>query len=63
MILLKHDVLGTGNPGPWVADERPGDNLYTDSTLALDADTGKLKSITSTLRTTAGIGMKSRRLC
>ena len=35
---------GTGNPGPWVADDRPGDNLYTDSTLALDAETGKLKS-------------------
>ncbi|HVR25947.1 MAG TPA: PQQ-dependent dehydrogenase, methanol/ethanol family [Candidatus Polarisedimenticolia bacterium] len=35
---------GTGNPGPWVADDRPGDNLYTDSTLALDADTGKIKS-------------------
>jgi len=35
---------GTGNPGPWVADERPGDNLYTNSTLALDADTGKIKS-------------------
>src|ERR1700752_4058386 len=35
---------GTGNPGPWVADDRPGDNLYTDSTLALDADTGRIKS-------------------
>src|SRR5579863_3932826 len=35
---------GTGNPGPWVADDRSGDNLYTDSTLALDADTGKIKS-------------------
>jgi alcohol dehydrogenase (cytochrome c) len=35
---------GTGNPAPWVADSRPGDNLYTDSTIALDADTGKLKS-------------------
>jgi len=35
---------GTGNPGPWVADERPGDNLYTDSTLAIDADSGKIKS-------------------
>ena len=35
---------GTGNPGPWVGDDRPGDNLYTDSTLALDADTGKIKS-------------------
>jgi len=35
---------GTGNPAPWVADNRPGDNLYTDSTIALDADTGKIKS-------------------
>jgi alcohol dehydrogenase (cytochrome c) len=35
---------GTGNPAPWVADDRPGDNLYTDSTIALDADTGKIKS-------------------
>ncbi len=35
---------GTGNPGPWVADDRPGDNLYTNSTLALDADNGKIKS-------------------
>lgn len=35
---------GTGNPGPdWHAQYRPGDNLYTDSSLALDADTGKLK--------------------
>jgi alcohol dehydrogenase (cytochrome c) len=35
---------GTGNPGPWVGDDRPGDNLYTDSTLALDPDTGRIKS-------------------
>ena len=35
---------GTGNPGPWVGDDRPGDNLYTDSTLALDADNGKIKN-------------------
>ncbi len=35
---------GTGNPAPWVADDRPGDNLYTDSTLALDIDTGHVKS-------------------
>ena len=35
---------GTGNPGPdWNAAQRKGDNLYTDSVLALDADTGKLK--------------------
>ncbi len=35
---------GTGNPAPWVADNRPGDNLYTNSTLALDIDTGQLRS-------------------
>ena len=35
---------GTGNPGPdWNGDVRPGDNLYTCSIVALDADTGKLK--------------------
>jgi alcohol dehydrogenase (cytochrome c) len=35
---------GTGNPGPdWNPDQRPGDNLYADSVLALDADTGKMK--------------------
>lgn len=35
---------GTGNPGPdWNPGMRPGDNLYTDSVVALDADTGQLK--------------------
>jgi alcohol dehydrogenase (cytochrome c) len=35
---------GVGNPGPdWNSDQRPGDNLYTDSVVALDADTGALK--------------------
>ncbi|HWY49811.1 MAG TPA: PQQ-dependent dehydrogenase, methanol/ethanol family [Bryobacteraceae bacterium] len=35
---------GIGNPGPdWNGDSRPGDNLYTDSVVALDADSGKLK--------------------
>ena len=35
---------GTGNPGPdWNGDDREGDNLYSDSAVALDADTGKLK--------------------
>ena len=35
---------GVGNPGPdWNPDQRPGDNLYTDSVVALDADTGSLK--------------------
>ena len=35
---------GVGNAGPdWNGEQRPGDNLYTDSVVALDADTGKLK--------------------
>src|SRR5580658_4220428 len=35
---------GIGNPGPdWNGDTRAGDNLYTDSVVALDPDTGKLK--------------------
>ena len=35
---------GVGNPGPdWDSQYRPGDNLYTDCTLALDLDTGKIK--------------------
>ncbi len=35
---------GTGNPSPdYWGSLRPGDDLYTDSLLALDADTGKLK--------------------
>jgi alcohol dehydrogenase (cytochrome c) len=35
--------FGTGNGGPWMGDKRPGDNLYTSSTIALDVATGKLK--------------------
>lgn len=35
---------GVGNPGPdWNGDVRPGDNLYTDSVVALDGDTGELR--------------------
>jgi alcohol dehydrogenase (cytochrome c) len=35
---------GVGNPGPdYNGDARPGDNLYTCSVVALDADTGKIK--------------------
>ena len=34
---------GTGNASPWFGDQRPGDNLYTASTIALDGDTGKIK--------------------
>jgi alcohol dehydrogenase (cytochrome c) len=35
---------GVGNAGPdWDGDARLGDNLYSSSVVALDADTGKLK--------------------
>ena len=35
---------GTGQPGAqWSGEVREGDNLYTDSIVALDVDTGKLK--------------------
>ena len=35
---------GTGNPGPdFYREQRPGDNLYSDSVVALDADTGELR--------------------
>ena len=35
--------FGVGNPAPWDANLRKGDNLYTDSVLALDVDTGRMK--------------------
>jgi alcohol dehydrogenase (cytochrome c) len=35
--------FGTGNGGPTIGDNRPGDNLYTASTLALDVATGAIK--------------------
>jgi len=36
-------VVGTGNPSPAiVGKDRPGNNLYTSSVIALDVETGKL---------------------
>jgi alcohol dehydrogenase (cytochrome c) len=41
---LNMTYWGVGNAGPdWNNEQRPGDNLYTDSVVALDADTGRLK--------------------
>jgi len=34
---------GVGNGGPWMGDQRPGDDLYTSSTIAIDVATGKIK--------------------
>ena len=37
-------IVGTGNPYPaYDAEYRPGDNLYTNSAVALDVDTGELR--------------------
>ncbi len=42
--VLNLTYWGTGNPGPdWNNDQRAGDNLYSDSVVALDPDTGRLK--------------------
>lgn len=35
--------FGTGNPAPWNSWLRPGDNLYSSSTVALDLDSGQIK--------------------
>jgi alcohol dehydrogenase (cytochrome c) len=41
---LNLNYWGIGNPGPdWNGDGRPGDNLYSESVVALNADTGALK--------------------
>jgi alcohol dehydrogenase (cytochrome c) len=34
---------GVGNPGPWLATLRPGENLYTDSVIAMNPATGAIK--------------------
>lgn len=35
--------FGTGNLAPWNSHLRPGDNLYSSSTVALDVKTGQIK--------------------
>jgi len=35
---------GTGNAAPWFGDQRPGDNLYTSSVIALDVNSGAIKA-------------------
>jgi alcohol dehydrogenase (cytochrome c) len=35
--------FGTGNGGPWMGDQRPGDNLYVASTVAFDVATGRIR--------------------
>jgi alcohol dehydrogenase (cytochrome c) len=35
--------FGTGNPAPWNSHLRPGDNLFSSSTVAIDPADGKIK--------------------
>jgi len=37
-------VWGVGNAAPWIGDMRPGDNLYTTSSVAVSPQTGEIKS-------------------
>jgi len=42
--VLNSVYFGVGNPNPsYYGDDRPGDNLYTCSLVAIDPDTGKLR--------------------
>ena len=53
---------GTGNGGPWMGDQRPGDNLYTSSTVAhRRRDRQRSRVTSSTTRTIRGTGTKCRR--
>ncbi|HEY0411764.1 MAG TPA: PQQ-dependent dehydrogenase, methanol/ethanol family [Allosphingosinicella sp.] len=40
---LKTIYYGTGNPGPWNAQQRPGDNKWTAGVFARDIDTGQAR--------------------
>ena len=37
-------MWGVGNAAPWIGDMRPGDNLYTTSTIGLDPATGEINT-------------------
>ena len=41
---VENDIIywGVGNGAPWPGDQRPGDNLYLTSTLAIDPDDGRI---------------------
>ena len=43
---------GAANPGPWNPDQRPGDNKWTSTLFARDADTGEAVWAYQSRRTT-----------
>ena len=52
---------GTGNPGPWNSNQRPGDNLWTTTFFARDPDNGWRIGPISSIRTTSGTTTRSTR--
>ena len=40
---LNNIYWGVGQPGPWDRHAHPGDNLYTNSTIVMDPDSGAIK--------------------
>ena len=55
---------GVGNGSPWFGDQRPGDNFYTSSTIALDGDTGRIKGHFQYQQNESnGIGTQRMRRC
>ena len=57
-------IWGTGNPVPqYDPQARPGDNLYTNSAVAIDIDTGKLAGTSSTSRTSRGTTTRTASTC
>jgi len=56
--------VGTGNPQPVMAAKtREGANLFTESIVALNADSGKMAWYFSLLHTTRTTGMQWKRRC
>ena len=49
---------GIGNASPWFGDQRPGDNLYTASTIAIDPRPVRSRGTSSTTGTTPGTGTR-----
>jgi alcohol dehydrogenase (cytochrome c) len=57
-------IVGTGNPYPIYDPQfRPGDNLYTNSAIALDVRTASSPGTSSTRRTTRGTSTRSASTC
>ena len=55
---------GVGNPGPgWNGDNREGDNLFSNSVIALDADTGNSGGTSSFRRTTSSTTTRCKFRC